>query len=58
MTIKRIIGWTLLIALLGGMGYELLTNLEFVNLDETVIFLLLLVFLLIGFGVRRVLLDD
>ena len=58
MKLKRIIGWTLLIALLGGMGYELLTNLEFVDLDETVVFLLLLVFLLIGFGVRRVLLDD
>ena len=58
MKLKRIIGWTLLIALLGGMSYELLTNLEFVDLDETVVFLLLLVFLLIGFGVRRVLLDD
>lgn len=52
---QQIFGWFLLLGFLGFMGWKLFGELDRIGMDDTVLFFVFLILLLVLFGVRRVL---
>ena len=52
---QQLFGWFLLLGFLGFMGHKLFGELNRIGMDQTVLFFVFLLLLLVLFGVRRIL---